>query len=246
MKSSGWLLLTLLLAGCGSTARKDDVASKPNRPIPKAQQFFSDWLKDHGHTDIEVGSNGVGIAGNPTRLSASLYESNQNANGYVIEAEFRIQLGSGREIVEFLAGMGKDEEAAINDSLLNFVVTTFHPVYKAFINADDPHMESETIEIDGKSRELIMGDLYLRRPQDSAETDLNEMRSQIRDALKSLKLSSEPHWIKLVYLQIDNQPKTVSVTVDNGENRALTDQIAKLKWPQSEGFYIAKQFIVIK
>lgn len=246
MKTSCWIVLALLLAGCGSPAQKDNAARKANRPIPKSERFFSDWFKEHGHTDIVVDSKEVGVAGNPTRLSASLYDSNQKPNGWVIETEFRIQLGSGKEIVEFLAGVGTDEDAAINDSLVNFVLTTFHPVYKSFINADDPHMESEAIEISGAKREVVVGDISLRRPQDSAPIDLDAIRPQIREALASLKLSPEPHWIKLVYLQIDNQPKTVAVTVDNEEHPALTNQITKLKWPQSKDYYMAKQFIVIK
>lgn len=246
MKSSRWIVLTLLFVGCSTTVPTDDATSKPNRPIPKSEQFFSDWFKNHGHADVVADSNGVGIDGNPTRLNASLYGSDQKPDSCVIETEFRIQLESGREIIEFLAGTGTDEEAAINDSLLNFLLTTFHPVYKAFINADDPHLDSEVIEIDGIKREVILGDLYARSSEQSTRLDLHEMRPQILEALKGVQMSREPHWIKIAYLQVDNQPKIVSATFDNGERQSLNDQIAKLKWPKSDGPYMAKQFIVIK
>src|ERR1041385_7328529 len=109
-----WIFAVGLCAGCGKAPKHS-----------KTEAFFVDWLNAHGETNIVSDSKGVGLAGNATRLKASIYDSKKHADGrYVVETEFRIRLPSGGEIVEFVAGMGDTEAQAINDSLLNFTLTT--------------------------------------------------------------------------------------------------------------------------
>jgi hypothetical protein len=233
------LLLIWLVAitGCGQAASKPD---------PKLEQFFVDWLKGHGETKIVTDAKGVGLEGNATRLKASIYGSEAQKNGgYVVETEFRITLPNGAEIVEFVAGMGDTEEAAIQDSLANFTLTTFHVVYKALLNADDPHQTIQEITIGGKPRHVAFGDLFLRGEQ-GTNSDLNAMRPSIEAALAGLSLSDQPHWIKIVYGQNEKVPTIVAVTLDNNDELSLTEKIKQLDWPKHDGFYMVKQFIVIQ
>lgn len=244
------ICLIILSAGCGQPKQNRSVASDPtqvNEPIPESVEFFSQWLKDHGHNDVAADEQGVGIANNATRLSASVYsEKPANDGQVVVETEFRIQLPSGRTIVEFIAGIGDSREKAIHDSFVNFVVTTFHVVYKGFINFDDPHLESTKLTIAGKEREVLLGDIFLRSNSSEQRIDLSQIRPQIEAMLKSSKLSSDVHWIKIVYAQMNNKPMTVSVTIDNAEDQSLTEQVGRLSWPSATAFYMAKQFIVVK
>lgn len=214
---------------------------------PAAVEFFTGWFEAHRHTDVIVDQQGVGVGTNATRLSATLYGSKQQDDGgYVVEMEFRVLLSAGREMVEFVAGLGDSEAAAIDDALLNFMLTTFHVVYKGFINADDPHIEIKQLTLAGQPRELIAGDIYLRGGTESKTIDLNVMRPLIEAVLSEASFTAEPHWVKIVYSRIDNKPGTVSVTVDNEEATALTAAITALDWPASREFYMAKQFLVIK
>jgi hypothetical protein len=104
------------------------------------EKFFVEWLQQHGEKGVVADSRGVGIEGNTTRLRAALYGAKKHPQGSTTaELEFRITLPSGDEIVEHLAGLGENQDAATKDALINFVLTTFHPVYKAFMNPDDPH-----------------------------------------------------------------------------------------------------------
>jgi Family of unknown function (DUF6348) len=231
------LLGLIAIGGCDRTATKPD---------PKLEQFFVDWLKGHGETKIVTDAKGVGLEGNATRLKASLYGSEaQKSGGYVVETEFRITLPNGAEIVEFVAGMGDTEEEAIQDSLANFTLTTFHVVYKAFLNADDPHQTIQKITIGGKPRQVAFGDLFLRGEQ-GTNTDLNAMRPSIEATLAGLSLSEQPHWIKIVYGQNEKVPTIVAVTLDNNDELSLTEKIKRLDWPKHDGFYMVKQFIVIQ
>jgi hypothetical protein len=208
------------------------------------EEFFTQWLKGHNETKVVCGADGVGIEGNATRLTASRYSSTKQQGGYLVEVEFRVRLPSGGEIVEYVAGMGTTEDQAVKDALANFTLTTFHVVYKSFMNASDPHQTVETVPIGGSPRKLAMGDLYMRGDPD-APVDLSAMRPQIQDAISRLDLSDEPHWIKIVYGQDKGEPIMVSATLDNGEDEPLTSAIGALSWPKCDKAYIVKQFIVV-
>lgn len=242
--------LIILVAGCGQSTKSIPVATAPvqvNEPIPESVEFFSQWLKDHGHDDVVSDEQGVGLASNATRLSASIYSVKpSNDSRFVVETEFRIQLPTGRVIVEFIAGIGDTRENAIRDSLMNFVLTTFHVVYKGFINSEDPHLTSTKMMIAGNEREVLLGDIFLRRNSNEQQVDLNKIRPQIEAFLGNSKLSDDVHWMKIVYAQMNSKPMTVSVTVDNAEEPQMAEQVTRLDWPPAPFFYMSKQFIVVK
>jgi hypothetical protein len=247
------ILLTIAFAiGCGkgpsanSEANSTAAAKHPSQRA-KTDAFFVKWFEAHGHTDVVVEEDGVGVGDNATRLKADLYDSKRHEDGsYVIELDFRIRLPSNEEIAEFVAGMGKSEEQAIDDALLNFMLTTFHVVYKGFVNGSDPHMKLTPLEINGATRDVIIGDTYLRGEPSSDKLDLHAVRTEIQGVLKNQPLTLSPHWIKIVYGQHKGKPVTVSVTLDNNEHPELTESVSSLHWPPIDGFYMAKQFIVVK
>ena len=248
------LLLLCLLSfsfGCVKTppANTTSIASTPEPRAARRtdmDQFFVEWLVGHGHKDVVVDSSGVGIAGNATRLRAGLYDSNRNEKGFVVEVEFSVQLPNGREIVEFVAGNGATEKEAINDAMLNFTVTTFHVIYKGLMNDADPHMRAIPLEINGKKRDVIAGDILMRGTASTTEIDLHAVRNEIQGLLKNVALSPELHWIKIVYGQNDNVPVIAAATLDNADHPGITDGLRRLNWPRRDGFYMAKQFIIIK
>ena len=128
----------------------------------ESDAFFVKWLESHGHTDVVVDDPGVGVGSNATRLRASIYGTNTSDKGTIVEMEFTIMLPDNRQITEFVAGIGDSEAQAINDAQVNFMLTTFHVVYKGFINDADPHIKSASVAINGVNRELITGDILTR------------------------------------------------------------------------------------
>jgi hypothetical protein len=241
--------ITLVFSiGCGKPPSTDGSAltSSPRTRGPISDDFFDKWFKAHGHSDIVADADGVGVEGNATRLKASLYDSKKHPKGYVVELEFTIRLPSGQTITEFVAGVGNTEEEAISDAKVNFILSTFHVVYKGFINADDPHLDFARVVIDGTKRDVIIGDIYRRGgPSDKREAFL-AIREEIRNLLKNIQLSTGSHWMKVVYSQKDGQPMTVSVQLDNQDYKEFTEAVKKLDWPRTDGFYMAKLFIVIR
>ena len=250
VKALPWIILFALLSGCDNeenSIRPSQEDTGQIHELPAEKEFFADWFRSHGHPEIVMDARGVGVPENATRLHASTYQTKEHQDGgHLAELEFRARLESGREIIEFVAGLGETEEVAVVDSMANFVLTTFHPVHKVFINTDDPHITAQQIRINGQDRQLIAGDIYLRGGPQSGSLELGDILPKVEAALRKLKISSDPHWIKLVYGQFDGQPSVVSATIDNEADSKLTSLLAQLGWPPHESSYMAKQFIVIK
>jgi len=234
--SLSFCLLLALLCGC-SRSHSD----------PKTYEFFVHWLQEHGETNIVVDANGVGLQGNPTRLSSSLYGYEQHTNGeFTAELEFDVRMPDGRKIVEFVAGSGKSLEIAENDAKVNFIVSTFHVVYRSFLNPNDAHQTEEKITINGQPRLLVLGDTMTRGQTTNNAPDMFPLRAGFRTMLASQPLSTQTHWIKIIYANNHSNVMMCAVTLDNQDSPALTEAVKKLDWPRRETFYMAKQFLVVK
>jgi hypothetical protein len=235
MKTCLWLLLAALLAGCGRSPE-----------ISKTDEFFVKWLKEHGETNVVADASGIGLAGNKTRLHASLYGAEKAKTGYSVEVEFRITLPEGGPIIEYVSGIGETKDEAMSQAMVNFILTTSHVIYKAFMNPSDPHQRVKSVLINGKTREMFAGDMIQLGGGQTGSIDLDSMSAQLQDLVTALPLGPGPHWIKLIYSQNHSKPLIVSASLDNKDSVEATDALTKLKWPARDDFYMVKQFIVVK
>jgi hypothetical protein len=228
------LLAVSLLFGCSK------------KPEALRDEFFVEWLKNHGEINVVVDSKGVGIAGNGTRMSASLYKITKKKEVYTAEVHYTIRLPADGTIREYVAGIGPTEEKAVNQAMGNFVLTTAHVVYKAFINPADEHQTMKSVVINNRARDLFSGDLMILGKSTNAAIEFDNMPEQIQSLISTMPLDSHTHWIKIVYSQFNKKPVLASVSLDNNELNERASAVQNLKWPVEDDFYMAKQFIVIK
>jgi Family of unknown function (DUF6348) len=222
-------------------------ACSRSSPAPKSNEFFVTWLQGHGASNVVVDADGVGIAGNPTRLRSSLYGSEQHTNGsFTAELEFRVLMPDRRELIEYVAGSGDTLKQAEDDAKVNFIVSTFHVVYRSFLNPNDPHQTEEKITINGQPRVLVLGDTMTRSQTTNSSPNMFPFRDRFREILASQPLSSQTHWIKIIYANHHSNVMLCAVTLDNQDSPTLTDAVKNLSWPKQEEFYMVKQFIVVK
>lgn len=225
--------------GVSAIDKEEDEVSKMGR------EFFADWLVGHGETNVVNDETGVGVADNATRLWAFRFGEKESPT---TEVEFRIVLPDGREIVEFVAGMGATEDDdGTSMAMINFCMSTFHTVYSCFINLDDPHMDHEDVTIDGNEFILTSGGIIAFGSEEELP-QFSDVSKHIQESLltSGVQLSSQPHWLKIVYGQHQGRQILASVTLDNEEQKSLTDQISGMPWPSTDGFYMAKEFIVLR
>ncbi|MCA9170782.1 MAG: hypothetical protein KDB23_24055 [Planctomycetales bacterium] len=253
------LSLVACIVGAGGCGRSGDTAQGPTAWIEdgtvaiektpdavtvQAREFFVDWLRNHGESDIVNDDTGVGIKSSPTRLWAFLYGSTESEGGFSVETEFRIVLPDGREIVEFVAGNGDTEEGAIGMSFLNFTISTFHVIYSSFMNLDDPHMTHDRVQISGADCMVTSGGMFALGGEGLPE--FSEVSQQILDAVCRLDLTEGTHWMKVVYGRHQDEVLAAAATLDNEDLDAMSSQLSSFNWPETDGFYLAKQFFVIR
>ena len=212
-----------------------------------ARTFFVEWLKGHGEKEIVNDKTGVGLKGKKTRLWAFQYKGPDGKKVGGTEIEFRIVLPDGREIQEFVAGVGQEKDQAIAGAISNFALSTFHSVYACCLNEKDPHVVRKEFKLDGETYELITVGLYHMSNSDDP-IDFDPVADEIEKAVTAskLKLKGGVHWMKIVYGQNANKPIVVSVTYDNQVHNSMTKKVKGLNWPKSDGFYMAKQFMMFR
>ena len=211
-----WLAFILVVMTTGIWSG----CSRPSKDL-KSEEFFTQWLQAHGETNIVADAYGVGIAGNPTRLRWSLYGTEQPTNGtFNAELEFRIRIPDQREIAGRQAAREAKETA--DDAL-----------------ATPARSHADALPVP-------MGDTMTRGQTTNSAPDMFPFRNQFREILAAQPLSSQAHWIKIIYANHRSRMMMCAVTMDNEDSPALTEAVSKLPWPKPEEFYMVKQFIVVK
>lgn len=234
MKACCCILLLTLVAGCGK-----------NRQVIRTNDL-ENWLKYQGEIDVVADSAGVGLANNPTRIQASLYRLKQTVTDYSVEVEFDVNLPTDGPIVEYVGGSGKTKDNAIDQAMDNFLETTMHVIYKAFLNSSDTYQRAESVVINGIPRQMLSGAMVLTTVNGRNQVDLRKMSRKVHDLIIAMRLGSGPHWVKVAYSQVFNKPMPVSSTLDNKDAPDLSSAVQGLEWPQYGEFYTIKQFFVIK
>lgn len=248
------LFLIAILCGCSGQVSTDEhstgvyieggvraVDMQPDKVTEQAREFFANWLRDHGETEIVNDETGVGLARSKARLWAFQYGATDES----LEIEFRIVLPDGREIQEFLAGMPAEGDAT-GMVFVNFCLSTFHTIYATFLNPEDEHVEHIEVTVGGRDFYYTSSGLFAVGGDDLPS--FGDTSDQIRKIIESNgpALSNQAHWLKVVYGVAAGEPILSSVTLDNSLEENLTDKIATLNWPTTENFYMAKEFIVLR
>jgi hypothetical protein len=252
MKTLLWIaILVTCVAGCSDNKNNSQTKSNDNVELKQDNSInllLKSWLEEHGHKNVVLDVDGVGIENNKTRYLGKVYSFNENSDGFTAELEISIKIPDGRIITDYAAGFGKDKPSAINSALISYILATAHPVYKSFINTQDPHLEENVFTINGQKRTVVYGDIYTISNIKDKNLDFSKINDEISTVISNLKLDNKPHWIKIIYCQSDSKISESSASVlDNQDNSIdLTKHINSLNWPKSNGFYMAKLYVIIK
>lgn len=265
------LLLTaffcaLCVSSCSSNT--DKTSESPAQPSATPDHtklinsYFTDLLKGHKIENIEESDTGiflpncnVGLEGQVTQIRPLSESGNLAA-----ELEVKVTLPDRRVVSEVLAGAGDttNETDAVKSALQNFTMTTFHPIYAAFIDEKDPHVQRMKWTINGKEREVILGDsletVYKKELADTTARESHDTSAaqawweeRFKQAVCARKLDDQDHWAKFFIAENDGKVAQVAATLDNSPDPEMTKFFEQLDHPKGAGsMYTIKQFVVVR
>ncbi len=95
------------------------------------EQPILQWLTDRGEHPVSD-ADGIGVPGHPLRIKATVYGvTPQKKGGFSTEVEIRVRVAPGKEILDYVAGAGRDQSAAMQLAVKNFVNSTLPVCTKA-------------------------------------------------------------------------------------------------------------------
>lgn len=208
--------------------------------------YFELWLKAHNFTDFENRQDGIFFPKQGVLLDGEINEAKELKPGtfYSVESRISLKFQDGRRLDDFVAGAGGKVDQAFYDSLQNFCLTTLHPVYAELFDHKDPHVRKEAWVVNGAKRRIFLSE-WGKRGLPINEKAQKKAELLLAEELRSLDLSKDIHWIKLVVSGYQGKLNALVVTVDGVTNERLTRRLAETGWPTPDDFYMAKLFLVV-
>ncbi len=274
----------LCISSCSSdTTNKADGSKTSTTPqqfsenaghTMQINSYFIDLLKSHKIENIEESDTGIFLPDSKVGLEGQVNQIKQLDGGKLAaELEMRVTLPDRRVIDEFLASVSEttSEVDVVKSALANFTLTTFHPIYAAFIDPKDPHVQRERWTINGKEREVILGDsletVYEGTNEKTAansnkeaggvKTDAEKKRQasaaqawweeRLKQAVCARKLDDQDHWVKFFVAHKDGKLAEVAAMLDNSPDPEMSKFFEQLEHPKGVGeMYTIKRFLVVR
>jgi hypothetical protein len=157
---------------------------------------------------------------------------------------------TGECIIESFGDWGKDLNTVINKNLLNFSMSSLHPILTAFGTTDIQTVQQVTIEeweINGYNYTAYIGNLVPKT--NSSNPNLKppaEFFEAIVDGINSRAVNNEIHWFRGYYLQSAGEIKASEFLMDNVDitnNYPIFSSIPVI--PDVE-IYSCRNFIILK
>jgi len=184
-------------------------------------------------------------------LSATVVNENQLTNSYSLQLDIEVALGTSDVMIESFGGFGDNRDEAVADAVANFAANSLHPLLAAFYGQVDDQVTVEMWEIEAVMWRVIIGG-YGIRTSEGIKVDVPEQAFQaIEGLIKGLTLEGTIHWVRTYYSQLNPKDVTLKevtceVLLDNEIWEEAQEQLAGLDWPQLEGFYSVRNFLILQ
>lgn len=150
-----------------------------------------------------------------------------------------------RHFQEAFAGVGEGE-AGLRDAWENFCRNSFHVLLSALWGrADEDQVTVETWQVGEQRFEAHLGNFCTRGADGKVPALPEDLFPSIEAQIRALPLDGRIHWFRHFFCAFDNQ-RTVEALFDNEPWQAGMDSFAGLAWQDSEAYYSARNFLVIK
>ena len=210
------------------------------------QKFLENLLRAHG-LDSAAYEDWVVVDGELPGIRASIQDPRLQDGRVLLRLDIEVSFGADDVIVESFAGVGEDREAAVANALRNFCVNALHVFLAAFwghVEADQVQVESW--QINGADWRAVIGNFGCQIAGDDAVDIPGNAFATIEACIKDLPLTGERHWVRSFYCNVGRDETGTEVLLDNEVWEDAQTAVAGLDWPQSDGYYSARNFLILQ
>jgi hypothetical protein len=160
----------------------------------------------------------------------------------------QIMLDEASLVEECFAAIGDSDIEAIQGALEQFAMTMFHPIISGCCNyVDEEQVTKETWPLKMFTKaEIWSGNIALRKSADEDIKTPIDWLTHISNELKKASVKKGYNWITLYCSRLNSDSLIASASLNNNDWPAGLRATTKLSWPEIDGFYGARLFILVK
>ena len=160
----------------------------------------------------------------------------------------QIMLDESSLIEECFAAFGDTHIEAINGALEQFTICMFHPIIAAYYNhVGKEQVNKEVWKLNTFSKvDVWSGNIALRFSSDVCIETPVDWLDTISKELKNTKVKKGYNWITSYCSRLNSDSLIASANLNNSGWPAGLEATTRLEWPEIEGFYGARLFILLK
>ncbi len=209
------------------------------------QPELAGLLESHG-LKVEMAKDWVYVNDDLPLLRGTAYCMKDVGASAMLQIDYELRLADERTIVESYAGYGADKNAALGQGLFKFCAGAFHVFLSAYWQHHEPEqVEIESWTIDGSPWKAFTSALINNTSEGQTAHIAHDYMERLQAAVSTLSLDQRDHWIS-VFIYLLRDEMTTEVRVDNAISAELTDTVRGMAWPEAEGYYSQRQFILLR
>jgi hypothetical protein len=195
-----------------------------------AAQADGDWVNFPDHTG---------------KVQGLVFELNDVHRTCSTQVDIRFSPWPGCLICESFGGIADSRQQRVGEALAVFAQNSLHVLLKVFLDIDcGEHTEEWSVVNQGVRRAITHGHAFCRGTG-PFKARLDWVKGFQR-MLASVPLSEGTHWLRLYVAQLDRQPHTLELLLDNEPWSAALPTARSLRWPRASGFFSVRMFLVIQ
>jgi hypothetical protein len=161
------------------------------------------------------------------------------------QLDVEVRLEKGRIIRESFVGIGTGQ-AGLENAMINFSLNSLHVLLSSLWNIkDDQQVLTETWEIGGRRFSAYIGN-FGRRASGGMRVEVpKDLFDTIQNRICQEHLPGDVHWFRVFFCNTQGQ-HTYEALRDNMPWEAGLAGLKGIAWPETEGYYSVRNFIVLR
>ena len=218
-----------------------DPSTEPNEMLLRA-------LQHHGcpEASLSESSRWIEVPGHPPANAEIFFRNTGSEDHFQLQLNARFALDDGRVICESVVGLSGSKEEAILKAFQSFGINSLHTILCALYGYPcDDQVSIEVIEFEGENWEVIFGPMATNRDHSVIPKDFSAF---VTDQISKKKNVSPHHlhWARFYWGQQNGECLASEALWDNEPWEEAQEDIKTLDWPQVDGFYQVRQFLILR